>query len=169
MYLFVLKCFKIDTDNICVPIDIKTEPLVLLPVVTDRISAPVKVMLEDCINYNIFETGKSDDQYQVRRTQFIIADLIKKNSLFSELSIEKKNEEAIRWLWCSAKGSLQGSFKLAQECINQTDLIARGKEELEKIVGKTDRLSGNRNLPRKDRQALRDARNLLDTLTHDQS
>lgn len=139
VHYFAIKCFEFDKELICRPVDLeKIDKISLNPFRTSHNSV-INTMLLDSTNANIFETVRVAEQAQVRRTQYLIADLIKKGQLFSNLKPMEREKEVLQWLWCSAKGSYRGLVNLAQECLAHANIIPHAEKKAVQLL--TDKLS----------------------------
>lgn len=117
VHYFAVQCFNSDPKTICKPIDLSKDVVSLSPF-NEEVDATTQSILLDSINSNILSAGSPKSKQNVRRMQYIIADLIEKRKVFAHLSAGERRNEVIKWLWCSAKGSAVGLLNLAKACSN---------------------------------------------------
>lgn len=122
IHYFAIQCFKFDEGDICKPIDLKNDSISISPLYLNDISKDIELMLLDSINANIIMDGSKKDAYQVRRTQYVISNLIKDGQLFSHLTDEQREQEVIQWLWCSSQGSYRSLLSLAKICLASSSI-----------------------------------------------
>lgn len=116
-HYFAINCFKRELPEKVnfIPIDLKNEPLKFFPIEID--DPQILGIFHDSTNGEIFnDDGKKQEQYKVRRIQYIIADLIQQNTI--SFGGQDKTEEIEKWLWCSSQDSLFSLYKLMKHCQN---------------------------------------------------
>lgn len=123
IHYFALKCFQLDKEKICRPVDLLRED-VSLNYVLESSDDDINALLLDSTNANIFETGAPEQKIKGRRAQYIIADLIKKGEFFSQLQPPEKQKEILEWLWCAAQGSFKGLVLLVEECLSNKKMFS---------------------------------------------
>jgi hypothetical protein len=164
-YYFAVQCFQPDEESMCRPTDLTKDRVVLVPFTIKELSIDLQTMLLDSINGNIIETGKDANRQQVRRTQYIIADLIKGKKILPDLSENERKNETIQWLWCSSQGSYRGLVNLAKEYLRQHSFDFKAKTYALNLLNKLHLLSERENLERKESQAILEGQQLLAKLS----
>ncbi len=135
VHYFALRCFQADNQSICKAIDLKSTSEYFHLIGTSDLKDTLSKMLIDSLNVNIVEANSVPDKFQVRRTQYIAAEFIKREpKLLKHVSESDKKKESQIWLWCSAQGSIEGTLKLAQLCQESPVFLSSCHEELSKII-----------------------------------
>ena len=123
IYYFAMKCFELDKNEIFKPIDLeKTEPSFFrLPI--DCLEMKLKTLILDGLNPYLSLSGTLQEKYKLRKIQYIVADLIKDESIFNDLHPVARSLETIQWLWSSSQGSYEGTVRLVEETIKLYDEV----------------------------------------------
>lgn len=124
IHYFGLNCFEFDKKQICSNVDLLTNKNSLNNWALDDYDESVQGLILKSVDRRFFSDQKyEDDRKIIRIAQHGIANLIDTGGLFSELTPENGKKEALRWLWCSSKGSYRGLVSVVRACLTNKDLI----------------------------------------------
>jgi len=158
VYHFAIKCFEEDPSALFKPADSEDKSLCFKQFSPPR-DPVLSSMLKDALNPNIQEMGSQADKQKMRREQFLLAQQILNNGILSEVASNKKSEESLLWLWCSAKGSKRSVVDLAKRCLQDPPFTVCREYPLKLLSDAAS--SWDANLPRMDREACAEAKRLL--------
>ena len=158
IHYFSVKCFGSDAENLFCPLALDDHQIKLRPFSLP--SHPVALaMLRESLDSEILLDEADKKIQQARRMQYLIADYIKKGAVFPDLPSEERNEEALYWLWCSAKGSHRAVVRLYKECQQLQKFAAAKVSFLMQLVQTS--VTVNPKLPHLERAAIQEARKLI--------
>lgn len=156
IHYFAVKCFEPDVNLLFRPTDPTEKPINLEPF-SPLPQEVTNKMFKDALNVNLSLKGDDKAKSQMRRIQYILADFIKKGSIFADL--KDKKQETLLWLWCSAHGSHRGVVNLFHEYAAQQEKAIE-HPVIQEFMLKTKE-SWNSQLPRQEREAIQEAIRLL--------
>lgn len=115
IHLFSIKCFKLDENNLFIPVNLFQEKPNIKYYPVKDLTVKLKKYL-DCTNSTIDVAPLKDENLALENKQLIrifqhqIGSEILAEQFLPELIAQKK-EEALLWYWCSAKKSIEGAIK----------------------------------------------------------
>lgn len=154
VFHFALSCFDADSATLFRPTALPSDQIKVIPF-APLLKVAVKTMLNKALNYEHVKATAALKQ-EVRRMQYLIADLIQEGLLFPQLRIDERRQEKLKWLWCGAQDSIHAAVALfmCSGCCSYTDDLLR------KVS-----LTSDPKLPRVEREAIQEAKRLVKAIT----